>query len=82
MGLYRNDGRDDCDRPGNPGRQASHQENPCARILAAYPTIQEHHLDLAVSYVTAHPLKKQPRKVPSVVNATLVKSGTILRQKR
>ncbi|WP_162820844.1 DUF433 domain-containing protein [Microvirga calopogonii] len=28
------------------------------RILAAYPTIREHHLDLAVAYAAANPLKK------------------------
>jgi uncharacterized protein (DUF433 family) len=27
-----------------------------ARILAAYPTIEEHHLDLAVAYAMANPL--------------------------
>ena len=52
------------------------------RILAAYPTIQEHHLDLAVSYAEAHPLKQQPRRVSPAANATLVKSGYIPRQKR
>ena len=26
------------------------------RILAAYPTIEEHHLDLAVAYAMANPL--------------------------
>lgn len=31
---------------------------PRDRILAAYPTIQEHHLDLAVAYAEANPLNK------------------------
>jgi len=33
---------------------------PRDRILAAYPTIQEHHLDLAVAYAEANPLAKMP----------------------
>jgi uncharacterized protein (DUF433 family) len=49
---------------------------PRDRILAAYPSIKEYHLDLAVSYAEANPLKWQPRKGPPVANGTLVKSGT------
>jgi uncharacterized protein (DUF433 family) len=37
---------------------------PRDQILAAYPTIQEHHLDLAVAYAEANPLTLQPRKWP------------------
>jgi uncharacterized protein (DUF433 family) len=33
---------------------------PRDRILAAYPTIKEHHLDLAVAYTEANPLAKMP----------------------
>jgi uncharacterized protein (DUF433 family) len=47
---------------------------PRDRILAAYPTIQEHHLDLAVAFTEAIPLAPQPRKWPPVVNGTVVKS--------
>ncbi|MBD2746690.1 DUF433 domain-containing protein [Microvirga sp. BT688] len=32
---------------------------PRDRILAAYPTIKEHHLDLAVAYAGANPLRLQ-----------------------
>jgi uncharacterized protein (DUF433 family) len=35
---------------------------PRERILAAYPTIKEHHLDLAVAYAEANPLELQPRR--------------------
>jgi uncharacterized protein (DUF433 family) len=52
------------------------------RILAAYPTIKEHHLDLAVAYAEANPLAPQPRKWPPVVNGTVVKSGRIQRLKK
>jgi uncharacterized protein (DUF433 family) len=31
---------------------------PRERILAAYPTIQEQHLDLAVAYAEANPLER------------------------
>jgi uncharacterized protein (DUF433 family) len=48
---------------------------PRDRILAAYPTIQEHHLDLAVAFAEANPLAPQPRKWPPVLNGTVVKSG-------
>jgi hypothetical protein len=50
------------------------------QILAAYPTIQEHHLDLAVAYAEANPLTLQPRKWPPVVNGAVVKSGRIPRK--
>lgn len=36
---------------------------PRDRILAAYPTIQERHLDLAVAWAEANPVKQTPRKV-------------------
>ncbi|MFC1458649.1 DUF433 domain-containing protein [Microvirga arabica] len=32
---------------------------PRDRILAAYPTIKEHHLDLAVAYAEANPMRLQ-----------------------
>lgn len=51
------------------------------RILAAYPTIEEHHLDLAVAYAKANPLQRQTRRFPTVAGATLVKSGQIPRRK-
>jgi len=34
------------------------------RILAAYPTIREHHLDLAVAYAEANPLEKHVARAP------------------
>jgi uncharacterized protein (DUF433 family) len=37
---------------------------PRDRILAAYPTIQECHLDLAVAYAEANPLKTDVPGVP------------------
>jgi uncharacterized protein (DUF433 family) len=37
---------------------------PRDRILAAYPTIQEHYLDLAVAYAEANPLNVDVRRVP------------------
>ena len=52
------------------------------RILAAYPTIKEHHLDLAVAYAEATPLTPQPRNWPPVVNGTVVESGHNPRQKK
>nr|WP_245435763.1 hypothetical protein [Microvirga calopogonii] len=48
---------------------------PRERILAAYPTIQEHHLDLAVAYAEANPpavdvsralRREDPRRVLSM----------------
>lgn len=53
---------------------------PRDRILAAYPTIQEHHLDLAVAYAEANRLALQPRKWPPVVDGAVVKSGRIPRK--
>ncbi|WP_373371509.1 DUF433 domain-containing protein [Microvirga sesbaniae] len=56
---------------------------PRDRILAVYPTIKEHHLDLAVAYVDANPSPRQTRhRLPSWPGATLVKSGRIPRRKR
>jgi uncharacterized protein (DUF433 family) len=37
---------------------------PRDRILAAYPTIQEHHLDLAVAYAEANPLETDATPAP------------------
>jgi uncharacterized protein (DUF433 family) len=55
---------------------------PRDRILAAYPTIEEHHLDLAIAYAGANSLPRQIRhKLPPWSGATLVKSGRILRRK-
>jgi uncharacterized protein (DUF433 family) len=55
---------------------------PRDSILAAYPTIKEHHLDLAVAYAEANSLPRQTRhKLPPWPGATLVKSGRILRRK-
>jgi uncharacterized protein (DUF433 family) len=51
------------------------------RILSAYPTIEEHHLDLAVPYAKANPLQRQTRGFPTVAGANLVKSGQIPRRK-
>ncbi|MGF9764173.1 DUF433 domain-containing protein [Microvirga sp. 0TCS3.31] len=51
------------------------------RILLAYPTIEEHHLDLAVAYAKANPLQRQASRFLTVAGATLVKSGQILRRK-
>ncbi|MFC4172882.1 DUF433 domain-containing protein [Microvirga sp. GCM10011540] len=53
---------------------------PRERILAAYPSIREHHLDLAVSYAEANPLSPKLHNVPRVANANLVKSGRIPRR--
>lgn len=50
------------------------------RILATYPTIEEHHLDLAGAYVRANPLQRQTPRFPTVAGATLVKSGQIPRR--
>jgi uncharacterized protein (DUF433 family) len=56
---------------------------PRDRILAVYPTIKEHHLDLAVAYAEANPLPGQTRhKLPPWPGATLLKSGRMLRRKR
>ena len=53
-----------------------------ARILAAYPTTEEHHLDLTIAYAGANSLPRQIRhKLPPWPGATLVKSGRILRRK-
>ena len=55
---------------------------PRDRILAAYPTINEHHLDLAVAYVDAKPLPQQIRhRLPPWPGAILVKSERIPRRK-
>lgn len=53
---------------------------PWNRILAAYPSIKEHHLALAVAYAEANPLKPQFRKFRALAGATLVKSGRIPRR--
>ena len=37
---------------------------PRDRILAAYPTIKEHHLDLAVAYAEADPLQRRAGGLP------------------
>jgi uncharacterized protein (DUF433 family) len=37
---------------------------PRDRILAAYPTIQDYHLDLAVAYAEANPLKTDITRTP------------------
>jgi uncharacterized protein (DUF433 family) len=37
---------------------------PRDRILAAYPTIKVHHLDLAVAYAEANPLEKDVTRAP------------------
>ena len=55
---------------------------PRDRILAAYPTINKHHLDLAVAYAEANPMALGLRKWPPVVNGTVVKSGHIPRRKK
>jgi len=38
---------------------------PRDRIQAAYPSIQEHHLDLAVAYAEANPLQRHCRQAQS-----------------
>ena len=45
------------------------------RILAAYPTIKEHHLDLVVAYAEANPLQRRTSKLPTRPGATLAKPG-------
>jgi uncharacterized protein (DUF433 family) len=37
---------------------------PRDRILAAYPTIEDHHLDLAVAYTEANPLAINAARAP------------------
>jgi uncharacterized protein (DUF433 family) len=54
---------------------------PRDRILAAYPTIKEHHLDLAAAYAEANPLQGGTRGLSSWLGATLVRSGQISRRK-
>ena len=54
---------------------------PQDRILAAYPTIKEHHLDLAVAYAEANPLQGRTRGLSPWPGATLVRSGQIPRRK-
>ncbi|WP_262032015.1 DUF433 domain-containing protein [Microvirga sp. Mcv34] len=51
------------------------------RILAAYPTIQEHHLDLAEAYVRANPLEQQHRRWPPLGNGTLASYGHVTRKR-
>jgi uncharacterized protein (DUF433 family) len=51
------------------------------RILAAYPTINEHHLDAAVAFAEANPLQRRTRRLSPWPGATLVKSGQIPRRK-
>jgi uncharacterized protein (DUF433 family) len=61
---------------------ASVQEGiPRDRILAAYPTINEHHLDAAVAFAEANPLQRRTRRLSPWPSATLVKSGQIPRRK-
>jgi len=55
---------------------------PRHRILAAYPSIHEHHLDLAVAYAEANPLAPQTRKWPPVVNGTLANFGRVTRKRK
>jgi uncharacterized protein (DUF433 family) len=47
------------------------------RILAAHPTIKEHHLDLAVAYAEANPLQGRTRGIAPWAGATPVRSGQI-----
>jgi uncharacterized protein (DUF433 family) len=54
---------------------------PRDRILAAYPSIKEHHLDLAVAYAEANPLQRRASRIPPWPGATLVRSGQIPRRK-
>ena len=54
---------------------------PRDRILAAYPTIKEHHLDLAVAYAEANPLQGRTRGLSPWTGATPVRSGQIPRRK-
>jgi uncharacterized protein (DUF433 family) len=54
---------------------------PRDRILAAYPTIKEHHLDRAVAYAEANPLQGRTRGISPWTGATPVRSGQILRRK-
>jgi uncharacterized protein (DUF433 family) len=54
---------------------------PRDRILAAYPTIKEHHLDLAVAYAEANPLQGQTRGFSPWTGVTPVRSGQIPRRK-
>jgi uncharacterized protein (DUF433 family) len=51
------------------------------RILSAYPAIEEHHLDLAVAYAEANPLRGWTRGLLPWPGATLVRSGRIPRRK-
>lgn len=51
------------------------------RILAAYPTIKEHHLDLAVAYAESNPLQRRASRLPTRPGATLVTSGQRPRRK-
>lgn len=56
---------------------------PRDQILATYPTIKEHHLDLAVAHAETNSLPRQPRhRLPQWPGATLVTSGQILRGKK
>jgi uncharacterized protein (DUF433 family) len=48
---------------------------PRDQILGAYPTIKEHHLDLAVTYAKANPLQGRTHRLSPWLGATLVKSG-------
>ena len=51
------------------------------RMLAAYPTIQKHDLDLAVSYAMANPLQRQTHGSPTEARAIVVKSAQIPRRR-
>jgi uncharacterized protein (DUF433 family) len=52
------------------------------RILAAYPAIKDHHLDLAVAYAEANPWPQQTRGLRPVTGATPKQCGQIPRRKR
>ena len=54
---------------------------PRDRILAAYPTIKEHHLDLAVAYAEANPLQDRTIGLSPWPGAVPVRSGQIPRRK-
>ncbi|WP_246812384.1 DUF433 domain-containing protein [Microvirga sp.] len=54
---------------------------PRDRILTAYPTLKEHHLDLAVAYAEANPLQGRARGIAPWAGATPVRSGQIPRRK-
>lgn len=51
------------------------------RILAAYPTIKDQHLDLAVAYAEANPLPQQKRGLKPLGDATPKECGQLPRRK-